>query len=291
MKKRSVSVLRGVLALAVLAAFGWYLYRHRELFDALADASPWVIGRILLLYVLWFLTLTGSVHATFVICRRRLGIGEQLLLNAYSTLVNFFVPGQGGVALRAIYMKKRHDLLVRNYTLATALYYVCYAAISGLFLVLPTLFRAFSSTLAILAMTAAGLLACLYAGHRIRKRWLRDLLLVPATLSRLAAWTLANCATQAWIYWVELKAVLPGVRLEQAITYTGAANFSQFVALTPGAIGIRESFLLFSERLHGVPTSIVLAASVMDRAGFLLLLMVLFVFSLVTHARRTLTVR
>jgi uncharacterized membrane protein YbhN (UPF0104 family) len=291
MKKQSVSVLRLLLAIAALAVFGWYLSSHRELFDVLADASLWAIGEILLLYVLWFLTLTGSVHATFAICRRRIGIREQLLLNAYSTLVNFFVPGQGGVALRAIYMKKRHGLLVRNYTLATVLYYVCYAAISGLFLVLPTLFRTFASVLAILAVTGVALLASLYVGHRIRKRWLEDLLLTPATLSRLVAWTLANCATQACIYFVELKAVLPGVRLGQAVTYTGAANFSQFVALTPGAIGIRESFLLFSERLHGVPTSIVLAASVMDRAGFLLLLVGLFVFGLVTHARRTLSVQ
>ena len=291
MKKRSVSILRLLLAIAALAVFGWYLSSHRELFDVLANASLWTIGEILLLYVLWFLTLTGSVHATFAICGRRIGIREQLLLNAYSTLVNFFVPGQGGVALRAIYMKKRHSLLVRTYTLATVLYYVCYAAISGLFLVLPTLFRTFSSVLAILAATGVGVLACLYVGRRIRKRWLEDLLLTPATLSRLAAWTLANCATQACIYFVELKAVLPGVRLDQAVTYTGAANFSQFVALTPGAIGIRESFLLFSERLHGVPTSIVLATSVMDRAGFLLLLMGLFAFSLVAHARRTLSVQ
>lgn len=287
MKKQSISVLRLVLAVAVLVVFGWYLSRHRELLDVLADASPWTIGQILLLYTLWFLTLSGSVHATFAICKKPVGVREQLLLNAYSTLVNFFVPGQGGVALRAIYMKKRHDLLVRNYTLATILYYLCYAVVSGLFLVLPSLFHTLSWGL---AMVGAGLLACLYAGHRISKRWADGLLLTPATLSRLAAWTLANCAIQVWIYFAELKAVLPEVGLSQAITYTGAANFSQFVALTPGAIGIRESFLLFTERLHGVPTPIMLAASVMDRAGFLLLLVALFVFSLVSHARRTLSV-
>lgn len=291
MNKRSVSVLRAVLAVVVLVLFGWYLSRHRELFDVLSDASPWAIGQILLLYVIWFLTLAGSVHATFGICRRQIGIKEQLLLNAYSTLVNFFVPGQGGVALRAIYMKKRHGLLIRNYTLATILYYVFYAAISGLFLVTPTLLRAFSFGLSIVAVVGPGVVACFIAGRHVRRRWLRGLRLTPQALCRLAAWTLSNCAVQAWIYFVELKAVLPGVRLEQAVTYTGAANFSQFVALTPGAIGIRETFLLFAERLHGVPTPIVLAASVMDRAGFLLLLGGLFAFSLVSHARRTLSVQ
>jgi uncharacterized membrane protein YbhN (UPF0104 family) len=284
-KKRFSLALRLGLVLVVLGAFGWYLIRHGELVDAVQRAPRWVLGLLVLLYVAWFATLVGTVHATFAICGRRLGAREEFLLNAYSTLTNFFVPGQGGVAVRGVYMKKRYGLALRTYSLATFLYYACFAAISGLFVVVPTVSWRLSSILAF-AMAALGM-ALLRLSRLSRGRWLPDLRITPWTLSLLAAWTVANCLVQAVIYWIELRAVLPAVHWSQVFTYTGAANFAQFAALTPGAIGIRESFLLFTERLHGIPTQVVLAASILDRASFVLFLGALFGLSLASHARRT----
>ena len=284
-KKRFSLALRLGLVLFVLGAFGWYLARHGELIDAVRRAPRWILGLLVLLYVAWFATLVGTVHATFAMCGRRVGAKEEFLLNAYSTLTNFFVPGQGGVAVRGVYMKKRYGLALRTYSLATFLYYAGFAAISGLFMVVPTVSWRLSSILAF-AVVAMGMVL-LRLGRLSRGKWLPDLSITPRTLSLLAAWTVANCLVQTVIYGVELHAVLPGVHWSQVFTYTGAANFAQFAALTPGAIGIRESFLLFTERLHGIPTQAVLAASILDRASFLLFLGVLFALSLASHARRT----
>jgi uncharacterized membrane protein YbhN (UPF0104 family) len=92
------------------------------------------------------------------------------------------------------------------------------------------------------------------------------------------------------VYGFELHVVEPGIRFSQALTFTGAANFSLFVALTPGAIGIRESFLYFSRELHHVGTATIVAASVLDRTVFMLLLALLFVVSIVFHAKRALKI-
>lgn len=285
MKKRFSLALRVGLVLVVLGAFGWYLSRHAELVDAVRRAPGWVLGLLVLLYVAWFATLVGTVHATFAMCGKRVGAKEEFLLNAYSTLTNFFVPGQGGVAVRGVYMKKKYGLALRTYSLATFLYYACFAASSGLFMLVPTVSWPLSSLLA-LGVLVAGL-ALLSLGRLPDGKWLPGLRITPYTLSLLAAWTLANCLVQAVIYGVELHAVLPGVHWSQVFTYTGAGNFAQFAALTPGAIGIRESLLLFTERLHGIPTPAVLAASILDRASFVLFLGGLFVLSLAFHARRT----
>lgn len=284
-KKRFSLVLRLGLVLLVLGGFGWYLSRHGELIDAVRRAPGWVLGLLVLLYVGWFTTLVGTVHATFAMCGRQLGAKEEFLLNAYSTLTNFFVPGQGGVAVRGVYMKKRYGLALRTYSLATFLYYACFAATSGLFMLVPTVSWRLSAVLVLGALGAA--LALTRLGQLSGGKWLPDLRITPYTMVLLAAWTLANCLVQAIIYGVELQAVLPGVRWWQVFTYTGAGNFAQFAALTPGAIGIRESFLLFTERLHGIPTPAVLAASILDRASFVLFLGTLFALSLASHARRT----
>jgi hypothetical protein len=69
----------------------------------------------------------------------------------------------------------------------------------------------------------------------------------------------------------------------QAVVYGGAANFSLFVALTPGAIGFREAFLEFSRQLHHIPTSGILAASVIDRSVYVAFLGLLFLMTVGLH--------
>ena len=62
------------------------------------------------------------------------------------------------------------------------------------------------------------------------------------------------------------------------------ANFALFVSLTPGAIGIREAFLVFSQDLHHIPNDIIVAANVLDRAVYILFLGLLFIIVLLMHA-------
>src|SRR3546814_18562946 len=76
---------------------------------------------------------------------------------------------------------------------------------------------------------------------------------------------LLSAATAA-AYFIELTHVDPSVTIWQTIVSTAAANLALFVSLTPGAIGFRESFLLLSQQLHGIPTDSIIGASFIDRA-------------------------
>jgi uncharacterized membrane protein YbhN (UPF0104 family) len=82
--------------------------------------------------------------------------------------------------------------------------------------------------------------------------------------------------------------VAPGTHFSQAVIYSGAANLSLFVALTPGAIGFRESFLLFSRHLHHISNSSIVAANIIDRAMYIILLLILALFIFATHSQRRL---
>jgi uncharacterized membrane protein YbhN (UPF0104 family) len=88
-------------------------------------------------------------------------------------------------------------------------------------------------------------------------------------------------------YSVELHAVSPHAHysLWQAISYTGSANLSLFVSLTPGAIGIREAFLIFAQSLHNISLSSIIAAGVVDRAVYIIFLVLLFVISSSMHLK------
>ena len=92
------------------------------------------------------------------------------------------------------------------------------------------------------------------------------------------------------IYYVELHSLQSSITLGQAFAYSGAANFALFVALTPGAIGIREAFLFSTEKIHGVPQDVIVAANVLDRAVYLVFLGLLFLIVLSLHANKKLSI-
>ena len=112
-----------------------------------------------------------------------------------------------------------------------------------------------------------------------------------AFLVKLALATLLQVFIVAVIYFVELRAVNSTISFKQAVIYTGAANFALFVSLTPGAIGFRETFLLLAHRLHHIPDSTVLSASLLDRAIYIVFLGILFLVALSMHAKDRLAVK
>lgn len=283
-------LLRNTLRLTVLlvtaGVFCSYLMRHPALFHLVLRTAPSLIALLLLLYLAWFGAMTLTLHATLRLCRRTLPPVENILLNAYSTLVNFFVPGQGGVAVRGLYLHRKHQLGMRHYVLATLLYYVSYAIVSALMLLATS--RPWWQTLTGLVVVCG---ASAYVLRRYAERsQMRStgLALNAANIAFLLFATVVQAVIQVTVYYAELHAVDARASLWQTVTYAGAANFSLFAALTPGAIGIRESFLFFSRPLHHVSTETIVAASMIDRAVFLILLGLLFLLTLAFHARKTL---
>ena len=105
------------------------------------------------------------------------------------------------------------------------------------------------------------------------------------SLAYLLGATLLQAVIQVAIYGVELHSVNSHISISQMITYSGAANFSLFVALTPGAIGVREAFLLFTRHLHHISSANIVAANVIDRAVFIVVLGILFCLTLGFHAK------
>lgn len=243
--------------------------------------NPLTLTIILLLYFVAVIALSMVNIGTLKLCKVRMPGKESLLLSSYSSVINFFGPLQSGPAFRAIYLKKKYGLKLRDYTAATFIYYLFYGAFSGLFL-LSGLLKWW-----LVALAAAGIATALIMR---RSRWAGPRL---ATLN-LGAWyylalaTFLQVSAVALIYYAELRTIAPGTHFSQAIVYAGAANLSLFVSLTPGAIGFRESFLLFSEHLHHVSPAAIVSANIIDRAMYIVLLFVMALFIFGTHAQRRL---
>jgi uncharacterized membrane protein YbhN (UPF0104 family) len=276
-KKRLKSLAAILVILATIAAFVWYLDKHKSIFRQLQHTPLHVVIILLILYLGAVVAIGFTLYATLLLCNLRLNFKEVIQITIYSTVINFFGPLQSGPVFRALYLKKKHNLQLKNYSVATILYYLIYASFSGLFL-LSGILKWW--TLVLAAFGVAAIYFFLKSNNKHAERF-KNLKLRETGI--LAVATLIQVFLLSVIYFIEVHIISPHVTYDQVLIYTGAANFSLFVALTPGAIGFREAFLVFSRRLHHIDLSTIVAANLIDRCVYIILLTLLVVFIFSSH--------
>lgn len=276
-KLPKTAIAIGVICLTI-AFFIVYLVKNPYLLHQIRHIPVHVILILLLLYFGLVVSIGCTLITTLLICNLKLPFKEGVLVTMYSSIINFFGPLQSGPVFRAMYLKKRYDLKIKNYTFATAIYYAYYALFSGLFLLSSVLKWWLGLFIVIIVIV---LLWC-YKSQSVFAVRVKNLPVY--ALGLLGVATLIQVCLMALIYFYELRYIDPTVHLSQALTYTGAANFALFVALTPGAIGFREAFLIFTRRLSHISLSTIVAANIIDRAIYILLLTILVLCIFGTHA-------
>ena len=280
------SIWRPIVTVSVLivtvVGFIYYFATHPLVRQQLHQTSLATLATLFVLYLFVVLALSLVTLTTLRLCKIRLAPAESGLLTMYATVINFFGPLQSGPAFRGVYLKRKHGLNLKLYTAATLVFYALYALFSGLLLLSGILgwWLLIGGAVAILALT--------YVHSSQLSFFKRFQALDLNAIYALAAATLFQVSLVAVIYFVELRSINPGVHFSQAMVYAGAANFSLFVSLTPGAIGFRESFLLFSQHLHHISSSTIVAANIIDRAMYIVLLAVIGLVIFGTHAQRRL---
>jgi uncharacterized membrane protein YbhN (UPF0104 family) len=264
--KRTISI---TLILVTLVATVYYFSKHQSLLTDLRHIPLWVIASVFGLYCLMLVVLTLIFSATLRIARTKLNFKENILLNAYSLFMNFFIPGQTGPIIRGYYLKKNKGLKVLDYTIVTIIYYLFYGLVSVILLLMGS--QAWWVTvLAAAAMIAAGSLGLKIYLAKFKKERLD---VSARNLIYLILVTILQAMLQITIYFIELHSINHSIKLTQVVVYTGAANLALYVALTPGAIGIRESFLLLTQRLHHISGADIVLANVIDRSVFIIFLL------------------
>jgi uncharacterized membrane protein YbhN (UPF0104 family) len=275
---------------STIAFFAHFFVSNPQYLGQLRHVPPEAIVLVVLLNIPAMAALAVAYDAMLRLCGTRIPAKENALLTAYSSIANFFGPFQSGPGVRAVYLKARYHVRVRDYLLATLIYYGFFASFSALFLLIGV--RPWWQTL--LALCAAATVSALVIGWFVRRGKNKEggaFRLRAAPLITLAVATLLQLTFIAAYFFVELRAVNPHIGVGQAVSYSGAANFSLFVSLTPDAVGFREAFLVFSQQLHHVSTADILRANIIDRGAYLIFLVLLFIVVMLVHARDRLHIK
>jgi uncharacterized membrane protein YbhN (UPF0104 family) len=287
MRKHLKPILTVVILALTASAFSYYLGTHPKTVDQIKDMPPFTLLVLLALYACWFTAYALVTRASLHMYNKHMGIQENFLFNAYSNLINFFGPGQSGPIFRGAYLKKKHNLGIKPYMFTLLLYYAFYGVVSAMMMCIGT--RPWWQT-AILMVVATGGCVVILRWYKKKSKLTNQPLLNIRTLGLIGLATAAQLAVQAVIFGVELHNVGAGASIGQVLAYTGVANLALFVSLTPGAIGIREAFLTFSQQLHHIDISTIVAANVVDRAAYLVFLGMLFLLVIGLHARDKLSI-
>ena len=279
--KRFKPLISILIILTTITAAVYYLVNHKNLITNLTKISPLLILLVLILYIFMLFVLVIVFQFTVRLLNIRLNIKDNILLNCYSVFMNFFIPGQTGPIYRGYYLKTKHKVKAIDFTLATAIYFAIYVIISILFI----LFGSQSILLAFLA-SIIFIIAILFSVKIYLNKENAKLNISLKNISLLALITIIQLLLQTLIYLIELHSVDKTVSLRNALTYSGSAAVTIFVSLTPGAIGIREAFLILTRHLSHLSNSSIVLANIIDRSVFLIYLLLIGIFILVFHINK-----
>jgi len=282
------------IIIATFVVFGLYISSHHEVIQTLKSLDLTTI--ILLAGGYTLITLVNAVILFYSLrfIKKTSSISDNIILTGYSSIVNFFGPLQSGPGFRAIYLKKKYGVRIRDFFITTLIFYSFFGIINVLILFVAGVLRFGLGIFYIYAIV--GILILLLAIYLIEKRFgrvrpiLQSLKLNDVNFWLIGVGAVALVLATVATYFVEIHHVNLGVSVTQTIVYTAAANLSLFVAITPGAIGIRESFLALSQQLHGINTTTIIGASVIDRAFYISFLALMFVALLAINSRKHLSI-
>lgn len=288
-RNKRVRLLLVILIIGLtIGLFVYYLATHPETLTSISRLSPTTLLFLTLAYVGTVVANAFVLFASLRLIKKPVGFIENIALTGYSSVVNFFGPLQSGPGFRAAYLKTKHGVTVKRFLYVTVIFYGFFALINGLVIAGAVLAAANPNLVPALLLVIAtvGLTGCLVALRLPRiAAVLKNINLTDINVLYIGLGALLLSTATASAYFIELHHVDPSVTIGQTIVYTAAANLALFVSLTPGAIGFRESFLLLSQQLHNIPTDSIIGASVIDRAFYVVFLLVMFVLLVAFGAR------
>jgi uncharacterized membrane protein YbhN (UPF0104 family) len=302
--------MRKFFSIAVFLACVFFLYSYVK--NNLSDFTK--ISEISLPYVLLIACISLAVLALNGLFLKVLTIDfgidlnffEYLSVSIITSFGNIFLPMKGGSGFRAVYLKSHYDFDYSYFLSSLAANYLVSFNITSLvaltcLAVFYFYLGAFSFPvalvfLAVATVTSWAIFSSPPALDWIPLHWAREranqvvlgwhiIRKSHKTLSILCWLTALNLflsATCTWLEFAAFKMTDPsghGIGFLQATIFAAIGSLAFLISITPAALGIKESVLMFSSQFLGISPSQALAVSLLDRSVTVLVLCIFFGFA------------
>ena len=121
-------VIRGILSFGILLVLivlaVLYLERNFEDFSELRFVSPMIILALILLFIFGYFLIGLTTKQLIKPLKINLGYFESFALSIVTGFYNLITPLRGGMAVRAVYLKKKHNFSYTNFFSSLSASYV-----------------------------------------------------------------------------------------------------------------------------------------------------------------------
>lgn len=298
--KRRASV---ILTAIFIMAFGVYFLLNTEDFKPLLAISLYTLLAIAFLQVLFQIVNGIFLKLSAEIFIKKMSFIEGVFVTVLSSVANFFGPLLGGASVRAVYLKKVHNLPYSKFTSTLIGYYVIFfflsscLALAALFSIgsqdymwLKLFFGGWAGFLAILMFVRLPEREKLHGLENRSKIWrfiiasIYDIEAGWKTITRsgvlllkLTILAVASIVIMLLITHLEISAIGARVSFAGLSLYVALSVASILVSITPAGIGIRESILLITSSAIGLSGDQILQIAVIDRGVSFFVLGILYI--------------
>lgn len=278
---------KAILGFLVVGLFVGYFLLNRNDFTALNNVNPWYLLLVGAGYVAIVVTNGIMMKLLAAPFNVNLGVYESVRVSLLGSLGNFFASSGAGVGVRALYLKKNHNLAYKDYlatlygnyllifmvnAVAGLLSLVLTGGKGGLLYWLAVIFfcvlLAVASTLCFVPLklkTESGIvgkiskmLNSMTQGWQLvarNREVFKGLLLV----------AVGQLFITVGIIYLQVQALGLGVSFAGLIFLAVLTALSVFVSITPANVGIKEAVYLLSATIVGLSSGDILSIAVIDR--------------------------
>lgn len=269
----------------VLLFLGIFIARYWEDFQNIKIVNPLAMLPIILLMLL-FLIVNGLVN--YIILRGYsvpVSLGISIGLASTNTIGNLLLPMRGGTVSNAVFLRKKYSFSYSLFlALLSAIYIVIFWTSSlfgiivmvlqkniygqdiplNLFIFFILVFIFFSIIILFSPEIPVTKYGFINKFIQVLNNW-RLINKNRKIIASLICLTILNILITALFTYFEFILIGEEVAFDKLIIYAIFSGFSLLVSITPGNIGIRESFSMYSALVLGIALPVVLIVSVVDR--------------------------
>ena len=294
MKPHHKKILSVGILLVLIVLLVHYVLKNAGEFSQLKVVSPKLLVILLALMVLNYLFIGLGTRILLKPLGVKLGVGEAFALSLVTGFYNLITPFHGGMAIRALYLKKKHRFSYTNFISAlSASYVLVFFVISILGIITSLLIylteKVFSWIvfLVFLGFFLSLLFLMVFSpqGRKRRNSWINKIIEVVhgwhliknnrKAVSGIIVLSLVQTFVAAFMLYLQFKVFGLEIEFVKCLFLTAITTIGIVVSVTPAGLGINEAIVVFSAATIGISATQSLSVALLGRALSLVVLLIL----------------
>jgi len=291
--------LSQIMAIVVVAMFFWYLFANLNDFKFILNINLFLVSILIFIYIGGIITNGVFLKWSIALFDKDINVLEGVKVAFISTIGNFFAPSGTGLGLRAIYLKKAHELSYSFYVSIVFCNYVIAFLINAVIGLVSLYFlNAYDRPEGIiLGLLFLGVLilsiASFFVRVKSRTRFgkLGKVLSVLSSIS--SGWTiilknkkqsmklvlvnLVNAILMILGTYIIMQSLGINLSFSSIALFSVLGSFSIFINITPGNLGVKEAIYIATSTVIGLSVPQILAASLIDRSVMFIMIFILWI--------------